>query len=143
MRNLWKVIDEIVPDLLTALRRTDELNNSPLLAWWGNVNQHVKSGGSSGAELVLCHGNVAPSLQAFRQVLIENPDSVFAGAADLERRSGILAEWFSRNRERLIATGILDRVHPPTNQITRCAVAGCEREALRRTWCRAHAGSRS
>ena len=64
MRNLWKVIDEIVPDLLTALRRTDELNNSPLLPWWGNVNQHVKSGGTSGAELVMCPGNVAPTLQS-------------------------------------------------------------------------------
>ena len=35
MRNLWTVIDEIVPDLLTALRCTDVLNNSPLLSWWG------------------------------------------------------------------------------------------------------------
>jgi hypothetical protein len=138
MRNLWKVIDRIVPDLLTALRRTDELNNSPLLAWWGNVNQHVKSGGTSGAELVLCHGNVAPTLQALGQVLTDNPDIVFAGAADLERRSGIPAEWFSRNRERLIATGILDRAYPPAGQVTRCTVPGCEREELRRTWCRAH-----
>ena len=119
MRNLWKVIDKIVPDLLTALRRTDELKNSPLFAWWGNVNQHVKSGGTSGAELVLCHGNVAPTLKAFRQVLTDNSDTVFAGAADLERRSGIPAEWFSMNRERLIATGILDRAHPPPGQVTR------------------------
>jgi hypothetical protein len=37
MRNLWKVIDEMVPGLLTALRRADELNHSPLLTWWGNV----------------------------------------------------------------------------------------------------------
>ena len=33
MRNLWKVIDKIVPDLLAALRRTDKLNNGPLLTW--------------------------------------------------------------------------------------------------------------
>jgi hypothetical protein len=139
MRNLWKVIDEIVPDLLTALRRTDELHNRPLLAWWGNVNQHVKSGGTSGAELVMYPGNVAPTLKTFRQVLTENPDTVFAGATDLERRSGIPAEWFSRNRERLITTGILERAHPPSGQVTRCTVPGCERERLRRTcWCRAH-----
>jgi hypothetical protein len=138
MRNLWKVIDEIVPDLLTALRRIDELNNSPLLGWWGNVNQHVKSDGTSGAELVMCPGNVAPTLQSFRQVLTDNPDLVIEGAADLERRSGIPFEWFSRNRERLIATGILERVHPPSGQVTRCTVPGCEREGLRRTWCRAH-----
>jgi len=61
------------------------------------------------------------------------------GAADLERRSGILAEWFSRNHERLIATGILERAHPPAGQVTRCTVPGCERERLRRTcWCRTH-----
>jgi integrase len=139
MRNLWKVIDEIVPDLLNALRCTDELNNSPNLAWWGNVNQHVKSGGTSGAEVVLCHGNVAPTLKTFRQVLTDNPGIVFAGAADLERRSGIPVEWFSRNHERLIATGILERTHPPSGQVIRCTVPGCERERLRRTcWCRAH-----
>jgi hypothetical protein len=138
MRNLWKVIDEIVPDLLTALRRTDELNSSPLLPWWGNVNQHVKSSGTSGAQLVLCHGNVAPTLKGFRQVLTNNPTTAFAGAADIERRSGIPAGWFSMNRDRLIATGILEQTHPPPNPVTRCLAPGCERDGLRRNWCRAH-----
>src|SRR5258707_15388933 len=133
MRYLWAVIGEIFPALLTAVRRADDLDNSPLLPWWGNVNQHVKNSGTPGADLVLCHGNVAPTLKAFRQVLTDNPDIVFAGASDLERRSGIPVEWFSMNRERLIATGILERAHPPAGPLTRCTVQGCERERLRRT----------
>jgi hypothetical protein len=139
MRNLWKVIDKIVPDLLAALRRTDELNSTPLLPWWGNVNQHVKRSGTSDAEVVLCPSNVAPTLRAFRQVLTDNPDIVIAGAADLERRFGIPVEWFSKNKDLLIATGILERAQPRAGHLTRCAVSGCKRERLRRTsWCRPH-----
>jgi hypothetical protein len=48
-----------------------------------NVNQHLKSDGTSGAELVLCPGNVAPILQGFRHVLTDNPDIVFAGRGRL------------------------------------------------------------
>ena len=138
MRNLWKVIDKIVPDLLTARRRARELNDSPLLPGWGTANQHMTSSGTCGADVVLCHGNVAPTLQAFRHMLIDNPDIVLASAADLERRSGIPVGWFSRNRELLIATGILERARPSPGRGNRCTVPGCDRERLRRTWCRAH-----
>src|ERR1051326_2823255 len=77
MRNLWKVIEGIGPDLLGALRRTRELDDRPTLNWWGNVNQHMRSDGTSGAELVLCTEDVARTLQAFRQMLINNPDARF------------------------------------------------------------------
>ena len=138
MRNLWKVIDEVVPDLLAARCRLDELNCAPRLPWWGRVNQHVNADVITGADVVLVHGNVAPTLGALRRVLTDNPGLVLAGGTDLERRFGIPLGWFSLNRELLIAAGILERVRPVAAVPARCSVPGCDRERLRMTWCVGH-----
>jgi hypothetical protein len=137
MRNLWKVIDQIVPDVLAAADRADTLKAVPLQTWWANVNQHVAADEIAGADAILAHRNLAPTMQAFRRLLTENPDIILASDADVQQRSGIRYQWFSRNRQRLIDAGILEAVHPPT-PAARCAVPGCDREARRRGWCLAH-----
>ena len=134
MRNLWKVIDEVVPDLLAARQRLDELNDAPRQVSWSRMNQDA----GAGANVVLAHGNAGPHLLALRRVLAENPDIVLAGGIDLERRFAIPSGWFSLNSEALIAAGIMQRVHPLATEPARCTVPGCGRERLRRTWCLAH-----
>ena len=136
MRNLWKVIDEIVPDVLAAARRADTLNSAALETWWANLNQ-VQADDIAGADAVLAHGNLAPTMQAFRRLLNENPDIILSSGADVEQRSGIRYQWFARNRQRLIDAGILEEVRPPT-PVARCGVPGCERDPYRRSWCLAH-----
>lgn len=136
MRNLWKVIDEVVPDLLAARRRLDELNAAPRLVPWARANQHPGAGAV--ADVVLAHGNAGPHLSALRRVLTEHPDVVLAGGIDLERRFAIPSGWFALNVRALLAAGVLRRVRPPATEPARCTVPGCGRERLRRTWCVAH-----
>lgn len=138
MRNLWKVIDEVVPDLLAARRSLDELNDAPRQVSWARVTQHAGVDAVAGASVVLVHGNAGPHLLALRRVLTENPDLVLAGGIDLERRFAIPSGWFSLNSEALIAAGVLQRVQPLAAAVARCTVPGCGRERLRRTWCLAH-----
>jgi len=137
MRNLWKVLDEIVPDVLAAIRRAETLKDAPLRPWWVNVNQHVQFDDIAGAEAILVHGNLAPTMQAFRRLLADNPGLVLAGGADVEQRTGLRYQWFCRNRQRLIEAGILEQVHPQ-EPVACCTVPGCEREQHRRGWCLAH-----
>ncbi|MGH9154264.1 MAG: hypothetical protein ACRD1K_00030 [Acidimicrobiales bacterium] len=139
MRNLWKVIDQVVPDLLAARRRMDELNCASRVPWWGRATEEDDDV-IAGSRVVLAHANVAPTLGAFRRVLTENPDLVLDGGTDLERRFGIPCEWFSRNHDALVRAGILERVHPVPAAPARCSVPGCGREQLRLTWCLAHEG---
>jgi len=113
MRNLWKVIDQIAPDVLAAAKRADALNRAPLQTWWPNVNQQIAADEIAGTDAILAHRNLAPTMQAFRRLLRENPDISLASDADVQQRSGIRYQWFSRNRQRLIDAGILQRVHPP------------------------------
>lgn len=135
MRNLWKVIDEIAPDLVAAIRRADTLNDVPSRIGWGHLN---RGDDIAVADTVIAHSNVAPTLQAFLRVLHENPDIVLTGGADLEERFGISLYWFSNNHRLLTDTGILERVDPPPEPAALCGVPGCHRERRRRTWCAAH-----
>jgi hypothetical protein len=134
MRNLWKVIDEIAPDVLAAIRGAATLNEVPPQIGWGYLNRGEDIGV---ADSVIAHSNIAPTLQAFLQVLADNPDIVLAGGADLERRFGISLQWFCNNHRLLTETGILERIHPP-EPAPRCSVPGCQREQCRRTWCVGH-----
>ena len=137
MRNLWTVIDQIAPDVLAAAHRADTLNSAPLQTWWPNVNERIAADEIAGADAILAHRNLAATMQRFRRLLSENPDIILASDADVEQRSGIRYQWFSRNRQRLIDAGILQPVHRP-KPAARCAVAGCDREPRRRAWCVAH-----
>lgn len=138
MRNLWKVIDEVVPDLLAARQRLDELNDGPRQVPWSKVSQRAGLDAVANADAILTHGNAGPHLLTLRRVLTENPDVVLAGGIDLERRFAIPSSWFSLNTEALIAAGILQRVQPLATAFARCTVPGCGRERLRRTWCLGH-----
>ncbi len=137
MRNLWKVIDQIASDVLAAAHRADTLNRAPLQTWWPNVNGHIAADDIAGADAILAQRNLAPTMQRFRRLLSENPDIILASDADVEQRSGIRYQWFSRNRRRLIDAGILEPVHPP-QPAARCAVPGCDREPRQRAWCVEH-----
>ncbi len=136
MRNLWKVIDQIAPDVLAAAQRADTLNSAPLQTWWPNINGRIAADEIAGAEAILAHGNLAPTMQAFRRLLREHPDIILASDADVQQRSGIRYQWLSRNRRRLIDAGILEPVHPLP--AARCAVPGCDREPRQRAWCVEH-----
>ncbi|MGA2930044.1 MAG: hypothetical protein ABSG43_29460, partial [Solirubrobacteraceae bacterium] len=136
MRNLWTVIDQFAPDVLAAAQRADTLNGAPLQTWWPNVNQQIAADEIAGTDAILANSLLAPTMQAFRRLLRENPDIILASDADVQQRSGIRYQWFSRNRQRLIDAGILERVHPPPT--ARCAVAGCDREPRRGAWCVEH-----
>jgi hypothetical protein len=135
MRNLWKVIDEIAPDVVAAIRRADALDRVPPQIGWGHLNH---GDDIAVAASVIAHSNVAPTLQAFLRLLTENPDVVLASGADLEERFGISLHWFSNNHQLLTETGILERVHPPRDPAALCSVPGCRRERRRRSWCAAH-----
>ena len=137
MRNLWKVRDQIAPDVLAAAQRADALNSAPLQRWWPNVDQQIAADDIAGTDAILAHRNLAPTMQAFRQLLRENLDILLASDADVQQRSGIRYQWFSRNRQRLIDAGILEPVYPP-KPAARCAVPGCDREPGWRAWCVEH-----
>ena len=120
MRNLWKVIDEVVPDLLAARRSLDELNDAPRLVPWTRLHRHPGVDAIATADVILTHANAGPHLGALRRVLTENPDIILAGGIDLQRRFAIPSGWFSLNSEALVAAGILQRVHPRVTEPARC-----------------------
>lgn len=152
MRNLWTVIDQIAPDVVAARQHAQTLTDAPRQLRWNQL-RHTSSpprestetppaGAGRGAPItepvVLVHGNAGPHLHALRRVLTEQPEVILAGSADLQRRFGISASWFTQTREDLLEAGILERVHLPTAVRPRCAVPECTRERRRHGWCRRH-----